>query len=172
MSITKKARAALLVMLFSISILPGCGKNKNDQPGIGVGIAPVGVGIAVNGTGGCFNVYGTSTAVTLAFAGTNQSMSAGNFYGNLSPASVGGINQFVRTNVFGDVVYMGSSGSTMVATVTLSSQTVLAANAYGGQVCGLSVNAIGYSTTQSGSGYSGTLGGPISLRVGNSYMAL
>lgn len=169
MSITKKARAALLVMLFSISILPGCGKNK-DADAIGVGAAAV--GIPINGNGGCFNVYGTSAAVTLAFAGTNQSYSASNFYGNLSPASTAGINSFVRTNMFGDVVYMGSSGQTMVATVTLSAQTVLAANAYGGQICGLSVNAIGSSVSQGGQGYSGTLGGPITLVVGGHYMAL
>lgn len=169
MKITKQARAALFVMLAAISILPGCGKNKNDQGivGVGVGVPPIGI---YGGTiqGGCTNLYGATGPVTLYFSG-NASFNLGSINAVMQIGTTGipaGYpNQYVRTNQFGDTATVAISGNTGYAQVTLAPITVQAINSGGGMVCGLGIQRM---TIVNGNQLAGGSMGPIGQNGGPS----
>lgn len=119
MKITKQARAALFVMLLAISILPGCGKNKN-QGEVGIGVAPIGLfpGAPAGST-------------SFAFYGNGQVGAGGGLYGNFSAGGSGQIlgQQYVRNNSSGDRILVSVSGSagsqvTVSGIVSLAPSTV------------------------------------------------
>lgn len=118
MKITKQARAALFVMLLAISILPGCGKNKNQDQGVAVGVAPVGLYPG--------QIPGTSG---FAVTGQLQVSQTGNFSGSLS--SQGGSATgaaYSRNNGYDQIVlYINGNNSgyaTATAVVSLSQGTL------------------------------------------------
>ncbi|MGE3260776.1 MAG: hypothetical protein AB7K68_03250 [Bacteriovoracia bacterium] len=118
MKITKQARAALFVMLLAISILPGCGKNKN-QGDVGIGVAPIGLfpGAPAGST-------------SFAFYGNGQVGAGSGLYGNFSAGGSGQVlgPQYRRTNGSGDQILVSVSGATGYGTsqVTVSGIVSLA----------------------------------------------
>lgn len=126
MSITKKARAALLVMLFSISILPGCGKNKNAD-GVGVGIAPV--GIIPGQVAGKTNFVVSGQIGATGYSTFSGTLSAA---GGAAPA----VAPYTRGNVY-DSISVYISGNTATAVVSLDSSTMTA--------CGAGASIPGYT---------------------------
>lgn len=118
MKITKQARAALFVMLFVISILPGCGKNKNQDTPI-VGGAPV---IGLPGYPG--------GVATFAVTGQIYGSITGNFSGSLSnpTGSIAGGSAYSRTSGNGSVtLYLAPTAQGMAnatAVVSLSQNTL------------------------------------------------
>lgn len=186
MKITKQARAAWLVVLVAISILPGCGKSKNNEgvpPPVGIVAPPVIQPPVINppapgGPGQCANLSGVpqGQGITLYFSGNNV-MGGSGLYGAMYVSGAGGGYQYWRTNMFGDRIDVGLSGSTGYAQVYLAPITVdaLRVNAQG-QVCGVWFNT-GYSNTQAsgsyqGTAWQGTLGGGLIGFIGGNGQAV
>lgn len=136
----KQAIVALLAML-TISILPGCGKSKNDGQPVAVGPAPVYPGGVGPIAGGCYNLQGNLGGATLFFAGQGVVNSGVEAQMQASSGSLPGVN-YGRTNMFGDQLQMYVSGNTAYGLATLTPGAVSVINYYfGGQVCGLYVNS-------------------------------
>lgn len=172
MKITKQTGKMLLVMLAVVSLLPSCGKKKND--GNGVAVAP-GIGLPTVGTNGsCYNLQGQTGGVTVQFYGT---ASGNGWYLTTNSSGVPGgyVNTYTRSNVAGDTLQVYSySNNTAYAVATLAYNTVAAINTYaGGQLCGLYVyNYIsGNSLTQSAP-FLGPNGSAIYIPYGYSYIML
>lgn len=127
MKVTKQARAALFVMLFAISILPGCGKKNNDAGVVGVGVVG---GVTYPGQLPGTTGYAVSGQVSISQTGA--------FSGSL--ASPGGTpvgTAYSRTNGYDQVVlyinginpqgYGGYGGyANAVAVLSISSGTIQA----------------------------------------------
>lgn len=158
----KKQMYAILALLV-ISVLPGCGKSKNE----GTGVLGYGIGVTggVNGQGGCYNLqqyYYTNpnAPVTLAFSGQGYvSPYDGGVTASMQAASVGlpGVN-YVRSNVAGDSMQMYVAGNQAVAVATLQPGTVaVIMQSGGGYLCGIYVNsyASGSNLTISAQFYGG-----------------
>lgn len=163
----KQLITALLGMLM-ISILPGCGKKKNDAA-----INSSGVYGNYNGqigANGCISVYGYyNSGLSLAFSG--QSTSLTGVTGNLRISSggiPGGYNVYTRQNYIngqpGDSLSLVNANGAVYAQASLSYSTISWVNQYaGGQICGLSLNTnLLQQSVQGGSSqfyWTGTIGG-------------
>ncbi|HEY8278530.1 MAG TPA: hypothetical protein VIH99_02825 [Bdellovibrionota bacterium] len=162
MKIDMQARAVLFVMLAAFSIMPGCGKKKDEPaaPGVAVNPAFIPIGGTPGAPGGCATVsgYGAQTI---------------SFYGQLYPSTgIKGILQaygygsqsggfsstYYRNNVAGDslTVYISNtpvngyySQATAYAVLSLSANTVQAMTGQSG----------GYGGYPYGGGYPGYPGG-------------
>ncbi|MCO5143230.1 MAG: hypothetical protein M9962_09090 [Oligoflexia bacterium] len=136
MKITKQIGKTLLVMLAVVSLLPSCGKKKNDE-GQGVAIAPGITNPLLPGNGSCYNLQGQTGAITVQFAGT----SSGNGWYMQTNGGVGLPSvTYSRTNSAGDSLQVYVSGNQAYASATLAYTTVAAINTYaGGQLCGIYV---------------------------------
>lgn len=169
MKITKKANLALLVMLTAVSILPGCGKSKNnEQISGGVIVAPPG-GVVVPTGGGCLaaSSLGTTFPVTgqanIGITGfTAQTAVGGSGY-------TGG-TYYKRVNASGDTIDLSLSGSansvgSVSATVHLSATTLAAI----GNSC---VQGVYFYNTGITAGSPGSLYGGIYLMVNGGYLGL
>lgn len=164
----KQVMFALLGVLM-ISILPGCGKKKNDEP-IGVGVVgsvntPPPPPPVTGGVGGCYNVstiYGSG--VTLGFSGvlsqTATGLSANLSLYSTSAALPGGYtNTYYRTTVYGDRVDVAVNGSSTYVQASLSQSAVALAQTYGGQICGFYMNVNILNPAVNGPAWSGNIGG-------------
>lgn len=139
MKITNQVKGFLVVMLAVVSILPGCGKSKNNDQGIIVG-GPPPQGVITNPPttpvtpiGGCTSISAAGDgSMTFPVSGSAQIGVTG-FY---SAAYVGGAGYtggtyYHRVNASGDTIDLSLSGSTnstgtASATVHLSPTTVAA----------------------------------------------
>jgi hypothetical protein len=165
----KQVMIGLLGVLM-ISILPGCGKKKNDEQ-IGVG-APVNTPPPsappppVNGgVGGCYDVRSIfGSGVTLGFSGVLQ-QSAGGLSASLglystSPSLPGGYtNTYYRTTVYGDRVDVAINGTSTYVQASLNPTAVALAQQYGGQICGFYMNVSILNPAINGPQWSGNIGG-------------
>jgi hypothetical protein len=174
----KQARAVLFVMLAAISILPGCGKKKNNEgfiPPVAGAPAPIypgqpGYPGVPGGTGsGCINVNGAVSALTFSVAGSNQFDPSGTGIGaNLYHTNVGLAGAaYWRLNNVGDRIDVGVSGVSVTGIVTLQPATLAAIQSqFGGYLCGIQVSAATLNTPQNGPGWQGTLGGGLIRPIG------
>jgi hypothetical protein len=171
----KKQVMFALLGLLTLSLLPGCGKSKNDE-GVIVGGGPVltpGVGVTPTGCYDTRSIYGTS--ITLGFSGSLQG-SVGGIRGQLglSPTGLPGgyTNTYWRQTVYGDRTDIAVSGSSAYAQVTVSSSAIALANQYGGQICGFYMDVSVLNPAVTGSAWSGNVGGGtfgILIPYGSSY---
>jgi hypothetical protein len=170
-NMNKQMKKALLVMLTSFSILPGCGK-KSDQPVVAAAPAAA---VSQIGSGQCATVsYNSPQTITFygqlsqGYSGIVANLSA---YG-YGAQSFGGSNYY-RNLSTGDAVNVYVSGTTAYATISMAANTVNAivagAGAYSGsaQVCGVAINESIFASPLSGSGYTGTMGGGTIALWGN-----
>ncbi len=155
-----------LLGLLAISILPGCGKKKNDEQ-IGVGVVgsvntppPVSGGV-----GGCYNVstiYGSG--VTLGFSGVLSQSGTGltanlSLYSTSAALPGGYTNTYYRTTNYGDRVDVAINGSSTYVQASLSTSAVALAQYYGGQICGFYMNVSILTPAVTGPQWSGNIGG-------------
>ncbi len=134
----KKQVIIALLGLLSVSILPGCGKSKNNGPVGGVVAGPAPVGVPVPGIG--FN--GSTFTATGQLQMSNASgRVSGTLAASGAPSTGGSV--YVRTNIAGDQATLYISGSAPTSTpgytpvyatlvVTLHPNTVAAFS----QICG------------------------------------
>lgn len=136
MKITKKANLALLVMLTAVSILPGCGKSKNNEQ-IGIIGGPVGAPppgfVPAGGSNGCAQIAAAGDgSMTFPVAGAAYigitGFSAQAYVGG---SGYSGGNYYHRINASGDSVDVSLSGTpnsngAVAGTVHLSPTTVMA----------------------------------------------
>jgi hypothetical protein len=181
MKMSKQANVVLFVMLSALSILPGCGKKNSDpapvlggpivQP-IGVPAYPGGPIVQPGGVGGGCIGIGYNSAITITFSGNlTQQYGYGStpsgLVGQLGAYSVGAqtggfASNFTRSNAAGDTLNVYVSGSQAYAVVTYNVNTINAIVAGGNnQICGLDMNVSIFNPAQSGSGWTGTLGGGV-----------
>lgn len=144
-----KKQIYAIVALLVISVLPGCGKSKNDGVNGGLVYGSIGVTGGVNGQGGCYNLqqyYYTNpnSPVTLTFAGTGRvSPYDGGVEASMQAASTGlpGVN-YVRSNIAGDSLQMYVTGNQAISVATLQPGTVaLVMQRGGGYLCGIYINS-------------------------------
>ncbi len=187
-----------LLGVLMISILPGCGKKKNDEP-IGVGVvAPVNTPpLPVNGgVGGCYSTSGIFGAgLTLGFSGVLSGTSSSypmsgyslggysstsgitanlSLYGAVSSIPGGYTNTYNRSNTAGDLVQVAINGNSVYVQVSLHQNSVAAINTYyGGQICGFYMNVGILGSSISGPGWTGNIGGgPIGVHNGQYILQL
>jgi hypothetical protein len=165
----KKQMMLSLLAVLALSILPGCGKSKNDKGGgvIGGGGVIVAPPVTGGGSGGCYN---TSTlfnsGLTLGFSGT-ASLGTGiraqmPLYSHSGGIPGGYTNSYYRDLFTGDRIDIAINGTNAYAQVTLSPNTIAWINTYGGgQICGFYVDATIHSVMygKSNGGYDGNFGG-------------
>lgn len=171
MKITKQVKGALLVLFLAISILPGCGKSKNDGA-TGVLIGTSGYSYTNGGAGGCATVSmsGDGT-MTFPVQGTAAYIGATGFSGNTYVGGSGytGGNYYRRVNYSGDEINLSINGSVISATVRLSNITV---TALGGSIQPLCIVGIQFNNTGVTAGSPGTLYGGITLYTSNATVGL
>jgi len=166
----KKQVLLTLLAVLTISILPGCGKSKNNEGKI---IGGGGGGVIVppppvsGGSGGCFNTSSiVNSGLTLGFSG-NVSLGTGiqaqmPLYGHNTSIPGGYTNTYYRDTALGDRIDIAVNGSSAYAQVTISANAVAWVNYYGGgQICGFYVDATIHSVMygKAQGGYDGNFGG-------------
>lgn len=159
MKTSKPIVAALLVMFSILSVLPGCGKSKDNKNNGIYGAAAYSYG-AVTGNG-CISVQGNGIA-SFPIAG-QASIGVSGFS---AQATVGGNGvgpggaHYIRYNTSGDTidVYLNSSQNSIYGVITLSQLTV---GALGGGYQPICVQSVVFQNV--GVTAQGTLYGPIIL---------
>ncbi len=173
MKITKQGKAVLFVMLVTISILPGCGKKKNNESTTHTPPAsnPVVVVPALPSTptavGGCFDASSTSGGITLTFQGpaiyTNGIQSRMKLYAH-SAASLpsGYTNMYWRQTNFGDRVDVALNGNNVFAQVQISPSAIALVKSRGGKICDFYINvSIVNPPITNGQAWTGNIGGGV-----------
>ncbi len=136
-----KKKIYAIVALLAISVLPGCGKSKND----GVINGQVNYGGftgGVNGQGGCYNLQYSNGPITMGFSGQGYAA-----YGGVEALMQGATSGLpgvthVRTNHAGDTLQMYVNGNSSYGVATLQPGTINLLMQYGVyQICGLYVNS-------------------------------
>jgi hypothetical protein len=181
----KQMYIALLGMLM-ISILPGCGKKKNDAAIVSPGyVPPYYGGMAV--ANGCATVpYGyTSGIANLYFSGpAGVSLNGISSQMSLTGIAPPGGNIYYRNNNAGDTLTLyTSAGATAYATVSLSALTISSLSGGGGgyggygygqgaQICGLLFSNAGLSANNYNNNGYGSVYGNIYLITSMGYLPL
>jgi len=163
----KKQMMFSLLAVLALSILPGCGKSKNEGGtvvgGGGVIVAPP-VG---GGSGGCYDTRSLfNSGLTLGFSG-QASIGTGiraqmPLYGAAAGFPGGYTNTYYRDLYTGDRIDIAINGANAYAQVTLAPATIAWINTYGGgQVCGFYVDATITSVRygKASGGWDGNFGG-------------
>jgi len=147
-----------LLVLLAISILPSCGKSKNQDDDVigGVAIGATSFTGTTGGPGGCAQFAPTNGPISFPVAGQANifinGFTANAPVGGSGYVQVIGANSYTRTNSSQDridLVLIGSPNSTgqVSATVTLSTMTVQALGGAYQPLCiqGVSFNNVGAS---------------------------
>lgn len=167
----KKQVLMSLLAVIAITVMPGCGKKKNNEAGVIVG-GPVGVVQPYgSGTGGCYPVpqyYNSS--LTLGFSGSisqsyNGIIASLNLYAASAGFPGGYTNTYYRQNhMTQDRVDLALNGGSAYAQVTLGAGTVAliaqSSNGYSqGEVCGFYINTGIVNPPITSGAWTGHLGG-------------